>query len=164
MFKIFENGTEIGVADKLTFIKKADNGCFVLCAEDEAQGIAFNGETFTLGTNGGIENAREVQFCEVSTAVEVQNAKTVNGITFVTMAEAGSIDPVTAAEHADLFSEWVNVDKEGYIVTDGKTSRTNVEGVFAAGDVQDPIYRQAMTAAASGARAALDAEKFLKML
>ena len=66
--------------------------------------------------------------------------------------------------NSDLFSEWVNVDKEGYIVTEGKTSRTNVEGVFAAGDVQDPIYRQAITAAASGARAALDAEKFLKML
>ena len=66
--------------------------------------------------------------------------------------------------NSDLFSEWVNVDKEGYIVTDGKTSRTNVEGVFAAGDVQDPIYRQAITAAASGARAALDAEKFLNML
>ena len=66
--------------------------------------------------------------------------------------------------NSDLFSEWVNVDKEGYIVTDGKTSRTNVEGVFAAGDVQDPVYRQAITAAASGARAALDAEKFLKML
>ena len=66
--------------------------------------------------------------------------------------------------NSDLFSEWVNVDKEGYIVTDGKTSRTNVEGVFAAGDVQDPIYRQAITAAASGARAALDAAKFLKML
>ena len=77
MFRIFENGTEIGVADKLTFIKKADNGCFVLCAEDEAQGIAFNGETFTLGTNGGIENAREVQFCEVSTATEVQKAQVV---------------------------------------------------------------------------------------
>ena len=68
--------------------------------------IAFNGETFTLGTNGGIENAREVQFCEVSTATEVQNAKVVNGITFVTMAEAGSIDAVTAAEHSDLFQEW----------------------------------------------------------
>ena len=65
--------------------------------------------------------------------------------------------------NSDLFKEWVEVDKEGYIVTDGKTSKTNVEGVFAAGDVQDPIYRQAITAAASGCRAALDAEKFLKM-
>ena len=65
--------------------------------------------------------------------------------------------------NSDLFSKWVNVDKDGYIVTDGRTSKTNVEGVFAAGDVQDPLYRQAITAAASGCRAALDAEKFLKM-
>lgn len=65
--------------------------------------------------------------------------------------------------NSDLFSKWVDVDKDGYIITDGKTSRTNVEGVFAAGDVQDPLYRQAITAAASGCRAALDAEKFLKM-
>ena len=65
--------------------------------------------------------------------------------------------------NSELFSQWVNVDKEGYIITDGTTSKTNVEGVFAAGDVQDPIYRQAITAAASGCRAALDAEKFLKM-
>ena len=65
--------------------------------------------------------------------------------------------------NSELFSQWVNVDKEGYIVTDGKTSKTNVEGVFAAGDVQDPLYRQCVTAAASGCRAALDAEKFLKM-
>ena len=66
--------------------------------------------------------------------------------------------------NSDLFTEWIEVDKEGYIVTDGKTSMTNVPGVFAAGDVQDPLYRQAITAAASGCRAALDVEKFLKML
>jgi thioredoxin reductase (NADPH) len=65
--------------------------------------------------------------------------------------------------NSELFSQWVNVDKEGYIITDGRTSKTNVEGVFAAGDVQDPLYRQAITAEASGCRAALDAEKFLKM-
>ena len=65
--------------------------------------------------------------------------------------------------NSEIFNRWVAVDKEGYIITDGKTSKTNVEGVFAAGDVQDPLYRQAITAAASGCRAALDAEKFLKM-
>ena len=63
---------------------------------------------------------------------------------------------------SELFSKWVNVNPEGYILTEGKSSRTNVEGVFAAGDVQDPVYRQAVNAAASGCRAALDAEKFLK--
>ena len=63
---------------------------------------------------------------------------------------------------SELFASWVSTDANGYIVTDGGSSRTNVEGVFAAGDVQDPVYRQAVNAAASGCRAALDAEKYLK--
>lgn len=63
--------------------------------------------------------------------------------------------------NSDLFKEWLETDAEGYIVTDGKSSRTSREGVFAAGDVQDPTYRQAVNAAASGCRAALDAEKYL---
>ena len=65
--------------------------------------------------------------------------------------------------NSEIFSEWIRTDENGYILTDGKTSRTNVDGVFAAGDVQDPLYRQAITAAASGCRAALDAEKFLNL-
>ena len=63
---------------------------------------------------------------------------------------------------SELFAPWVATDAEGYILTDGGSSRTSVEGVFAAGDVQDPVYRQAVNAAASGCRAALDAEKYLK--
>jgi thioredoxin reductase (NADPH) len=62
---------------------------------------------------------------------------------------------------SDLFRAWIDTDENGYILTDGKTSRTNVEGVFAAGDVQDPQYRQAIAAAGSGCRAALDAERYL---
>ena len=62
---------------------------------------------------------------------------------------------------SDLFKEWIETDENGYIVTDGKSSRTNVEGVFAAGDVQDPQYRQAIAAAGSGCRAALDAERYI---
>ncbi len=65
--------------------------------------------------------------------------------------------------NSELFSKWVNVNPEGYILTEPGTSRTSVAGVFAAGDVQDPRYRQAVTAAASGCRAALDAEKYLKL-
>ena len=63
---------------------------------------------------------------------------------------------------SDIFTKWVKTDDLGYIITDGVSSRTNVPGVFAAGDVQDPHYRQAINAAASGCRAALDAEKYLK--
>ena len=63
---------------------------------------------------------------------------------------------------SELFSKWVETDENGYIKTIDGSSRTNVEGVFAAGDVQDPHYRQAINAAASGCRAALDAEKYLK--
>ncbi len=63
--------------------------------------------------------------------------------------------------NSELVDSWVSVNEEGYIITDGKSSKTNVEGVFAAGDVQDPSYRQAVNAAASGCRAALDAKKFL---
>lgn len=63
--------------------------------------------------------------------------------------------------NSDVFNDWVKTDAEGYIITEGKSTRTSCEGVFAAGDVQDPTYRQAINAAASGCRAAMDAEKFL---
>ena len=62
---------------------------------------------------------------------------------------------------SDIFKDYLEVDKAGYIVTEGATPRTNIPGVFAAGDVADPHYRQAITAAASGCKAAIEAERFL---
>ena len=64
--------------------------------------------------------------------------------------------------NSDLFAPWLKRDELGYIMTDGDSPRTNVAGVFAAGDVADPHYRQAIIAAASGAKAAMEAEKYIK--
>ncbi len=63
-----------------------------------------------------------------------------------------------------LFRDQLELNPEGYITVDSPTTRTSVEGVFAAGDVADPIYQQAINAAGSGCRAALDAERFLTNL
>ncbi len=66
--------------------------------------------------------------------------------------------------NSDLFKRWIDTDENGYIITKGKTACTNIAGVFAAGDVADPLYRQAITAAGSGCKAAIEAERYLSTL
>ena len=66
--------------------------------------------------------------------------------------------------NTELFKDYVNRDAEGYILVDGDSPRTNVPGVFAAGDCADPHYRQAIVAAGSGAKAAIEADKYIKSL
>ena len=63
--------------------------------------------------------------------------------------------------NTDIFKDWITLDEASYIVTEAKSSRTNIEGVFACGDAQDNVYRQAITAAGTGCMAALDAERYL---
>jgi thioredoxin reductase (NADPH) len=91
-------------------------------------------------------------------SVRVKNVKT--GAT-ETIPVQGFFVAIGHTPNSDIFKDFLDMDEAGYIKTIPGTSKTNVEGVFAAGDVQDKIYRQAVTAAGSGCMAALDAERYL---
>ncbi|HEX2535443.1 MAG TPA: thioredoxin-disulfide reductase [Chitinophagaceae bacterium] len=91
-------------------------------------------------------------------AVQVRNNQT-NELT--TIPVKGFFVAIGHQPNSDIFKGWLDMDEAGYIKTIPGTARTSVEGVFAAGDVQDKMYRQAITAAGSGCMAALDAERYL---
>ncbi len=91
-------------------------------------------------------------------AVRLRNNKT-NVLTDVTVS--AFFVAIGHEPNSSIFKGWLDMDETGYIKTVPGTSKTNIEGVFASGDVQDKIYRQAVTAAGSGCMAALDAERYL---
>jgi len=91
-------------------------------------------------------------------AVRIKNVQTGDK---TTVSVSGFFVAIGHQPNSDIFKGWLDMDEAGYIKTIPGTSKTNIEGVFAAGDVQDKIYRQAVTAAGSGCMAALDAERYL---
>ncbi len=92
------------------------------------------------------------------TGARIRNVKTGK----VSDVAAGGIFMAIGHEpNTTVFRGQLAMDATGYLVTDGRTTATSVPGVFAAGDVQDPRYRQAVTAAGTGCMAAIDAERFL---
>jgi thioredoxin reductase (NADPH) len=91
-------------------------------------------------------------------SVRIKNVKTGE---LQTIPISGFFVAIGHQPNSDIFKGWLDMDEAGYLKTIPGTSKTNIEGVFAAGDVQDKIYRQAVTAAGSGCMAALDAERYL---
>lgn len=116
-----------------------------------------------------VKNTENITVYWNSETDEVLGEKTVEGVRIKNrltgetqdVAVKGFFVAIGHTPNSDIFKDWLDMDDAGYILTQPGTAKTNIEGVFAAGDVQDKIYRQAITAAGSGCMAALDAERYL---
>ena len=91
-------------------------------------------------------------------AVRIKNNKTNE---MLTIPIGGFFVAIGHKPNTEIFKDYLEMDETGYLITTPGTSKTKIEGVFACGDAQDKIYRQAVTAAGSGCMAALDAERYI---
>lgn len=137
---------------KVTMLVRRDE----LRASKAMQKRVFDNEKIEILWN---HNATEVRGDgKLLTDVQVRNNKTGEE---QTIPAGGLFYAIGHKPNTEFLAEQVEMDDTGYIITHGKSTATNVPGVFAAGDVQDKTYRQAVTAAGSGCMAALEAEKYL---
>jgi thioredoxin reductase (NADPH) len=143
-----------GIASKVTLIHRRDS----LRAEKIAQDRLFANPKVQVVWDSIIDEILGAGDPPGVTGVRLKNAKT--GATSELSAD-GVFIAIGHSPNTDLFKDAVTIDDEGYIVTTAGATSTNIPGVFAAGDVQDKIYRQAVTAAGTGCMAALEAERFL---
>ncbi len=144
-------------ASKVTLIHRRDT----LRAEKIMQKRLFEHPKVEVIWDSALEEVIGTENPLSVTAAKIKNLKT-NQITEIPVE--GIFIAIGHKPNTDIFQSKIDLDEEGYIVTKPGTTKTNIEGVFAAGDVQDKIYRQAVTAAGSGCMAALDATKYIELL
>lgn len=149
-------------AEEATYLAKLCKKVYMLVRRDE-----FRASKAMVHRVMNTENI-EVLFHHELVGIEgennlVERAVVVNNQTEeqTKIAVQGIFIAIGHKPNTELFVGQLDMDEVGYLVTKGKSSKTNLPGVFAAGDVQDTIYRQAITAAGSGCMAAMDAEKYL---
>jgi thioredoxin reductase (NADPH) len=141
-------------ANKVTLVHRRDE----LRAEKILQKRLFDNEKIAILWNHVLEEVLGEQEPPGVTGVRLRHVRTNESRE---MAVDGVFIAIGHTPSTELFRGQVEMDDEGYIATAADSTATNVPGVFAAGDVQDKIYRQAVTAAGTGCMAALEAEKFL---
>ena len=141
-------------ASKVTLVHRRDE----LRAEKILQKRLFDNEKVAILWSHVLEEVLGEQEPPGVTGVRLRHVRTNESRE---MAIDGVFIAIGHTPSTELFRGQVEMDDEGYIATAADSTATNVPGVFAAGDVQDKIYRQAVTAAGTGCMAALEAEKFL---
>ena len=114
--------------------------------------VLFNTNTLGLFGKDGVEGAHLVRFKDTDKEEKFD------------IAIAGFFLAIGHKPNTEIFKGVIDLDSQGYILTQGTSTATNVPGVFAAGDVADPVYRQAITSAGMGCKAAIDAERYLANL
>lgn len=139
-------------ASKVTVIHRRDE----LRASKAMQNRAFENEKIEFIWDSELQ---EVLGDQVVEGVKVKNIRT--GEETVLDDVTGVFVAIGHKPNTDLFKGVLKMDDVGYIITEGQSTETNMPGIFASGDAMDPVYRQAVTAAGTGCRAALDAERFL---
>jgi thioredoxin reductase (NADPH) len=164
----FFRGQEVAVvgggdtaAEEATYLSKLCPKVHLLVRRDEMRASKIMQDRVHGTENIEIHWNTEVK--EVLGSEEVEGIKVINNKTnkFSTIPVKGFFVAIGHKPNTGIFAEWLNMDETGYIKTVPGTSKTNVEGVFASGDAQDNVYRQAVTAAGTGCMAALDAERYL---
>jgi thioredoxin reductase (NADPH) len=139
-------------ADKVTLIHRRDT----LRASKIMQDRALANPKIEFRWNSVVEELVGQEKLEGAVVRDVHTGET------TTLPVTGLFVAIGHRPNTDLFSGVLDMDENGYLVTQPGSSRTNIEGVFACGDVQDHTYRQAITAAGSGCMAAIDAERWLE--